>query len=892
MKTRLTLIMAMLTIGLAVQASTYYGLKVGGVSVTDANCNNITGQYISANYTDYSYKASYDHSTKTLTLENVKITRTGNDNRCIYNESCDGLTVLFKTHDSEFSSTTCAPIRIEANTTFVSDALIAARVYGNDGDANAMYVTNGATVTFDHTTMYMYLTGNTNAAIEGHNGSESLLFHHSRVIARSANGSALADFGNVRVESSAVLLRTGSSTAYAMSGVWNFTMEYPNALPAKIGVGSSITSLKNYTLEGNGLFNASQETFVNGAKQPYPGKDIIISQSAQINESSFPDPVFREWLTDKFGTNLESAEMFEIRTINIQSTSNTSLKGVTDWAGIKYLTCLRRMWVDGGKAQSIDLSSNPEFYHLRCYNNTGEGVDWNMIAPTIPTPAAGKTALVEGFNAEASERNNLPNRNLLSIILLKGYDFTVKNGEETYSLSANEDYVGIDRSHFPDGALRTALYSQKEGADAIVKESENNDITSLALTKKGINDLTGIEYFPNLNKLYCDDNNISEIDISKNPNLVHVRCYLNKIKSEAWDQMIDKASNRSKAINVYCYRAGLSDEKNDCPTLRQVTEGNKKNIHFFGYTTEFLNYIPIDDDHFPDTKFREYLLSQNYGADAKLTADEIDDIKTISFNNKGASAMNGIGYFTELTMLQCYNNALLYLDLSKNKKLKILQCYNNKLENLDLSNNKLLTRVECSSNELTTLNISGVDSLTYLECNINKLESLDLAGKEKLWYLTCWGNNLTSVDLTGCTALLYFICWGNQIKEEGMDSMIATLPGSIEEGNFKVYNPNNANYPEGNALTVAQVEAAKQRGAIPYWYDGSSWQPYAGADASAPGDVNGDGTVDVTDVVALASYVMGEIPPVFIAENANISGEGSDIDVTDVVALANIVMGL
>ena len=890
MKTRLTLIVVALAIGLTVQASTYYGFKLGGVSVTDANCRNITGQYISANYTDYSYKASYDHSTKTLTLENVKITRTGNDNRCIYNESCDGLTVLFKTHDSEFSSTTCAPIRIEANTTFVSDALTAARVYGNDGDANAMYVTNKATVTLDHATMYFYVSGNTNAAIEGHDWQESLVFHHSRVIARSTNGSALTDFKSVKVDGSAVLLRAPNSTALAMSGVVNFTMEYPGN-SAMIGVGT-ITNLKNFSYEGTALFNASKQTFVNGLKKTLPGKDIIISNRIPIIEALFPDPALREWLTNKYGSVLESAEMFELRTINIEGTANTSLKAVTDWTGIANLCCLRRMWINGGKSRSIDLSYNKEFYHLRCYDNTGEGVDWNMIAPTIPTPAAGKTALVEGFNAVASERNNLPNRNLLRIILQNGYDFTVKNGEETYSLSANEDYVGIDRSHFPDGALRTALYSQKEGADAIVKESENNDITSLALTKKGINDLTGIEYFPNLKNLYCDDNNISEIDISKNPNLVHVRCYLNKIKSEAWDQMIDKASNRSKAINMYCYRAGLSNEKNDCPTLRQVTEGNKKNIHFFGYTAEFLNYIPIDDDHFPDTKFREYLLSQNYGADAKLTADEIDDIKTISFNNKGASAMNGIGYFTELTMLQCYNNALLYLDLSKNKKLEILQCYNNKLENLDLSNNKLLTRVECSSNELTTLNITGLDSLTYLECNINKLESLDLAGKKKLWYLTCWGNNLTTVDLTGCDKLQYFICWSNQIKEAGMDAMVATLPGSIEEGNFKVYNPNNATYAEGNVMTKAQVAVATQRGAIPYWRTSAGeWQPYSGIDAITRGDVNDDGNVDVTDVVALANYTMGEVPDgTFVMEAANMNGD-EDVDVSDVVAVANHVLG-
>ena len=58
-----------------------------------------------------------------------------------------------------------------------------------------------------------------------------------------------------------------------------------------------------------------------------------------------------------------------------------------------------------------------------------------------------------------------------------------------------------------------------------------------------------------------------------------------------------------------------------------------------------------------------------------------------------------------------------------------------------------------------------------------------------------------------------------------------------------------------------------------------------------PGDVNGDGDVDVTDVVALANHVMGDTPEGFILSNADLNGDG-EVDVTDVVALANSVMGV
>ena len=45
-----------------------YGIKVGGVSVTSSNCNNVTGDKITAYNSAQSYSVKYNPSTKTLTL--------------------------------------------------------------------------------------------------------------------------------------------------------------------------------------------------------------------------------------------------------------------------------------------------------------------------------------------------------------------------------------------------------------------------------------------------------------------------------------------------------------------------------------------------------------------------------------------------------------------------------------------------------------------------------------------------------------------------------------------------------------------------------------------------------------------------------------------------------
>ena len=56
------------------------------------------------------------------------------------------------------------------------------------------------------------------------------------------------------------------------------------------------------------------------------------------------------------------------------------------------------------------------------------------------------------------------------------------------------------------------------------------------------------------------------------------------------------------------------------------------------------------------------------------------------------------------------------------------------------------------------------------------------------------------------------------------------------------------------------------------------------------GDVNGDGKVDVEDVVGIVNKILGEPAEGFIEANADVNGD-SKIDVDDVVAAVNIILG-
>lgn len=55
------------------------------------------------------------------------------------------------------------------------------------------------------------------------------------------------------------------------------------------------------------------------------------------------------------------------------------------------------------------------------------------------------------------------------------------------------------------------------------------------------------------------------------------------------------------------------------------------------------------------------------------------------------------------------------------------------------------------------------------------------------------------------------------------------------------------------------------------------------------GDSNGDGSVDVADIVVVANYILGNTPANFIESAADVNGDGT-IDVADIVSLANLLL--
>ena len=215
--------------------------------------------------------------------------------------------------------------------------------------------------------------------------------------------------------------------------------------------------------------------------------------------------------------------------------------------------------------------------------------------------------------------------------------------------------------------------------------------------------------------------------------------------------------------------------------------------------------VKINETTFPDSNFRNWVLSQEYGADGVLTDEELKNVTSLNVRHVGIYDLRGIEYFTSLKVLicvgnqlttldvsgcteldtlacsgnqltalnvsmntklislECYSNQLSTLDLSKNTALRRIHCNNNQLTTLDVSKNTALTLLQCSTNLLTTLDLTKNSALKYLSCTDNKLTTLHVSNNKSLESITCFHNQLTSLDVSGCSALKTLSCSYNQL---------------------------------------------------------------------------------------------------------------------------------
>ena len=153
------------------------------------------------------------------------------------------------------------------------------------------------------------------------------------------------------------------------------------------------------------------------------------------------------------------------------------------------------------------------------------------------------------------------------------------------ALAEGPEYVEIDATNFPDEAFRNYLLNENlyltsikidQDRDGKLSEAERNAVDTIKVTDgyngKKLTSLKGIEFFPNLRYLYCDENNLTSLNVSKNKKLEELYCDENNLNSLDVSQntaLLDlicsqnnltslDVGNNAALINLVCWKNQLT----------------------------------------------------------------------------------------------------------------------------------------------------------------------------------------------------------------------------------------------------------------------------------------------------------------------------------------------
>lgn len=351
---------------------------------------------------------------------------------------------------------------------------------------------------------------------------------------------------------------------------------------------------------------------------------------------------------------------------------------------------------------TLDLSQNHSLSKLNCAKNRLACLDVTGISITITAdgnrcPIAVRTdgkfdlTTLPGF--DVSKATNWNGGSASGTIL------TVEDGKDEVSYQYDcgkgvkpififETSLPINEKNFPDPNFRKYIKTYKAGGRDVLTVEEQRKVESIEVKGWNISNLKGIEAFPNLKELNCENNSIQKLDLRQNPELEKLICNKNQLTQ-------------------------LDLSKNPDIDYLNCSENQLEQLDVSHLKLEYL-YCSHNDLEQLDVKNSKWLRELDCSKN-ELTVLDVD-----------------VTHKPNLVRVECQNNQLTSLILGENKMLRKLNCANNQLTQLNLNNMISLTELNCANNQLTVLDVSSSPNLTTLWLKNNQLTSLNLDNNPNL----------------------------------------------------------------------------------------------------------------------------------------------------------------
>ena len=343
------------------------------------------------------------------------------------------------------------------------------------------------------------------------------------------------------------------------------------------------------------------------------------SADVEINETTFPDEYFRNWvLANSFGQDgmLTDAEIASVTKLNIGSRRIQSLKGIEFFTELSWLDVTgnsgiteidlspfpKMKYLDVGwcKIKELDLSKNTELSYLDCRGNglTALDLSKNTSLTTLICFDNQLTELDVSQNTLLTEID-CSNNPFMELDLAKNMDLEKLTCIESQLTALDvSQHTALKYLTCYNNLLNSLDVS---GCAAIISlKCNNNQLLELDLTDcTGLlslycmnNQLNELDLSTNkrLNQLYCQHNNLTKLNVSNNKEiwclvcndnqlteldvsgvtkLNHLHCYRNQLTS------LNMSGNPS-LINLNCYNNQIKGEAMDAllESMHTIGEGD------------------------------------------------------------------------------------------------------------------------------------------------------------------------------------------------------------------------------------------------------------------------------------------------------------------------------
>ena len=575
-------------------------------------------------------------------------------------------------------------------------------------------------------------------------------------------------------------------------------------------------------------------------------KDAIADFSTNCNTYTFiPDINFENALIEKgFDSGapdgkIQTSNIATIKTLDISSKSITDLTGIEAFKGLENLFCYSNQLTTldlskninlillnstSNQLSSLNVSKNVNLTGLFCNLNQLKALDVSnninlkdLICSSnrLTSLDLSKNINLYQLSCETNQISNLDVTNNINLAFLGCHDNQITSLDVSKNLNLTDFILNAN---------------QVTSLDV----SNNVNLTNLSC---GSNQLTSLDVSKNVNlkNLVCDSNQLTSLDVSNNANLKYLYSYSNQLTALdlnnnvlletliAFSNQIttlDLSKNSNLSL-VYLDNNPLSylniQNGNNQNFILPSTTNKKNTIAFYTsfLTSGTLSCIQVDDPiysnanwssikdntanfntdcatsnlytYIPDVNFENKLIALGIDlgvADGKVLTSSILSLTSLDVSSSSISDLTGIQDFVALTNLNCSQNELTTLNISKNLALISLECSNNKLSALDVSKNLSLESLRCEVNYITSLDVSNNLSLGALFCytnllsdldvsknlllttlyfDNNKISTIDVSKNTVLGALSYSGNNVTTIDVSKNSSLGFLNCQSNQV---------------------------------------------------------------------------------------------------------------------------------